>query len=131
MWVDKFKCIGDIIIRYEPGHAALPWTGVRFLLQLSICDKETVGVSSPGSRRLLRCGGYEDLYFIPSPASVHDGVKVAFINLYVGILEFLACAKRYLTQTVTRVCSGVPFVENSSQVVSTDSPGIRWDKLTF
>ena len=33
-WVDKFKQIGDIIVQYDPGHAALPWAGFRFLLQV-------------------------------------------------------------------------------------------------
>ena len=33
-WVDKFKEIGDIIIQYDPGHAALPWAGFRFLLKV-------------------------------------------------------------------------------------------------
>lgn len=34
-WIDHFKRIGDIIVQYDPGHAALPWAGVRFLLQVS------------------------------------------------------------------------------------------------
>ena len=34
-WVDKFKAIGDIIMQYDPSHAALPWAGVRLLLQVS------------------------------------------------------------------------------------------------
>ena len=33
-WVDKFKQIGDQIVQYDPGHAALPWAGVRFFLQV-------------------------------------------------------------------------------------------------
>ena len=33
-WVDKFKQIGDIIVQYDPVHAALPWAGFRFLLQV-------------------------------------------------------------------------------------------------
>lgn len=33
-WVDKFKQIGDIAIQYDPVHAALPWAGIRFLLQV-------------------------------------------------------------------------------------------------
>ncbi|KAF8532825.1 hypothetical protein BDD12DRAFT_901557 [Trichophaea hybrida] len=33
-WVDKFKEIGDIIVQYHPGHAALPWAGFRFLLKV-------------------------------------------------------------------------------------------------
>lgn len=33
-WVERFKGIGDIIIQYDPTHIALPWAGVRFLLQV-------------------------------------------------------------------------------------------------
>lgn len=35
VWVDKFKEIGDNVVAYDPAHAALPWAGVRFLLQVS------------------------------------------------------------------------------------------------
>src|SRR6266536_5101393 len=34
-WVDKFKQIGDTAAQYDPVHTALPWAGVRFLLQVS------------------------------------------------------------------------------------------------
>lgn len=34
-WVDLFKQVGDTVVQYDPGHAALPWAGVRFLLQVS------------------------------------------------------------------------------------------------
>jgi hypothetical protein len=33
-WVDKFKMIGDVVVQYDPVHAALPWAGVRFFLQV-------------------------------------------------------------------------------------------------
>jgi hypothetical protein len=33
-WVVKFKEIGDVAVQYDPGHAALPWAGVRFILQV-------------------------------------------------------------------------------------------------
>jgi len=32
-WVKKFKEIGDIAVQYDPGHAALPWAGIRLVLQ--------------------------------------------------------------------------------------------------
>ena len=35
-WVDKFKQVGDIIVQYDPVHAALPWAGFRFLLQVGL-----------------------------------------------------------------------------------------------
>lgn len=35
VWVNKFKEIGDQATQYDPGHAAIPWAGVRFILQVS------------------------------------------------------------------------------------------------
>lgn len=34
-WVNHFKDVGDIAVQYDPVHAALPWAGVRFLLNVS------------------------------------------------------------------------------------------------
>ena len=36
VWINKFKEIGDIVVQYDPVHAALPWAGVRFILQVSL-----------------------------------------------------------------------------------------------
>ena len=33
-WIQRFKDIGDTAIQYDPVHAALPWAGVRFLLEV-------------------------------------------------------------------------------------------------
>ena len=33
-WLAKFKEVGDMAIQKDPGHAALPWAGIRFLLQV-------------------------------------------------------------------------------------------------
>ena len=35
-WLAKFKEVGDIAIQQDPSHAALPWAGIRFLLQVSL-----------------------------------------------------------------------------------------------
>ena len=35
-WLHKFKEIGDVIVNYDPVHLALPWAGIRFLLQVGI-----------------------------------------------------------------------------------------------
>jgi hypothetical protein len=28
-WIEKVKSIGDTIVQYDPGHAALPWAAAR------------------------------------------------------------------------------------------------------
>lgn len=33
-WIDLFKQVGDTAVQYDPVHAALPWAGIRFLLQV-------------------------------------------------------------------------------------------------
>jgi len=35
-WINKFKEVGDVAANFDPVHAALPWAGVRFLLQVPI-----------------------------------------------------------------------------------------------
>ena len=35
-WLAKFKEVGDIAIQHDPSHAALPWAGIRFLLQVGM-----------------------------------------------------------------------------------------------
>lgn len=37
-WIEKFKDTGDIIVQYDPSHAALPWAAVRFLLQIAVSE---------------------------------------------------------------------------------------------
>jgi hypothetical protein len=37
-WLDLFKQVGDVAVQYDPGHAALPWAGVRFMLEVSRCE---------------------------------------------------------------------------------------------
>jgi ankyrin repeat domain-containing protein 50 len=36
IWINKFQEIGDIAVNFDPVHAALPWAGVRFLLQVRV-----------------------------------------------------------------------------------------------
>ena len=33
-WVSKFVAVCDVAVQYDPAHAALPWAGIRFLLQV-------------------------------------------------------------------------------------------------
>lgn len=36
VWVDRFKQIGDVVVNFDPVHAALPWAVVRFLLEVGL-----------------------------------------------------------------------------------------------
>lgn len=37
-WLNRFREIGDIVVQNDPYHAALPWAGVRFLIQVCTAD---------------------------------------------------------------------------------------------
>lgn len=37
-WVEKFVEVGNVAVQYDPGHAALPWAALRFLLKVCIAD---------------------------------------------------------------------------------------------
>lgn len=47
IWLQKFVEVGDVAVNYDPGHAALPWAGIRFLLK--VC---TFSVLAPQAERL-------------------------------------------------------------------------------
>jgi predicted nicotinamide N-methyase len=32
-WVHNFKVVGDMVVPFNPGHAALPWAGVSSIAQ--------------------------------------------------------------------------------------------------
>ena len=36
VWINKFMAVGDIAVQYDPGHAALPWALIRFLLKVRL-----------------------------------------------------------------------------------------------
>ena len=37
-WAIKFRDMGDLLIQIDPIHGALPWVGVRFLIQVRATD---------------------------------------------------------------------------------------------
>lgn len=49
--INKFKEIGDVAVNFDPVHAALPWAGVRFLLQVS---KHSIPALHPATKLTLR-----------------------------------------------------------------------------
>ncbi|KAJ5150758.1 uncharacterized protein N7500_010947 [Penicillium coprophilum] len=46
--VKKYMQVVDIAVQYDPVHAALPWAGVRFLLQLTFSGFEVFGAIVEG-----------------------------------------------------------------------------------
>ncbi|CZR60508.1 related to vegetatible incompatibility protein HET-E-1 [Phialocephala subalpina] len=117
VWVQKFKEVGDVAVSYDPGHAALPWAAVRFLLTIAIADTQTFGAMVEGIEKVAmlvtRCRILEQLYLN------HGGDDIEFeealVNLYVAILKFECNAIRfYGKNTAKRILSGV--IATSSSV---------------
>ncbi|KAF8417291.1 hypothetical protein EV426DRAFT_711742 [Tirmania nivea] len=91
--VNRFKEIGDIIVQFDPGHAALPWAGFRFLLKICLDKQETVDTILAGLGKIAllidRCMVYELLYLnVDNTAS--QNLKKSILSLYIAILKFLA-----------------------------------------
>ncbi|KAK8210552.1 hypothetical protein IWZ01DRAFT_282754 [Phyllosticta capitalensis] len=66
VWTTQFVAIGDAIVQYDPGHAALPWAAIRFLLLVTVKEDNTYGSTLAGTERIAniasRCAVLEHLY---------------------------------------------------------------------
>ena len=97
-WVRMFIKVGDTAVQYDPGHAALPWASVRFLLQISVNDVEVFGATTENlevcSRLVTACYIIESLYLDHVSAS-RNNLETALVRLYTSILCTLSAAIRY------------------------------------
>ena len=110
IWVNKVKDIGDIIVSYDPGHAALPWAAVRLLLTIAVEDSHSFGVLIEGleqiSKLIAQCKVLEDLY--SQSAGDDTGFDEALLELYVAILTFESHAIQiYRKSTPSRLISAI------------------------
>ena len=46
--------VGDVAVAYDPSHAALPWAGIRSLLQITINDIEIYGAMFGGIEKVSK-----------------------------------------------------------------------------
>ncbi|KAL9613019.1 MAG: hypothetical protein Q9167_002409 [Letrouitia subvulpina] len=116
-WVDLFRQVGDVAMQYDPVHAALPWAGVRFLLQvcntlvnrltpakilkIAVSDFSTFGsvIENVASISETLCrNSYAEAILHGSVSDVTKEMKNALIRLYAAILIYLSKAKRYFQQ---------------------------------
>ncbi|ATZ54933.1 hypothetical protein BCIN_11g02450 [Botrytis cinerea B05.10] len=127
IWVNKVKDIGDIIVSYDPGHAALPWAAVRLLLTIAVEDSHSFGVLIEGleqiSKLIAQCKVLEDLY--SQSAGDDTGFDEALLELYVAILTFESHAIQiYRKSTPSRLISAIKLPSNKLQ----DGLEIVWVK---
>ena len=97
-WVDKFKEIGDTVVQYDSAHAALPWAGVRLLLQVTVNDTDIFGAMVEGvefvSNLITRSAIIEKLY-LQKASTAKDQLTTAVTRLYAAVLTYLSKANRY------------------------------------
>lgn len=104
IWLNKFKEIGDIIVQYDPTHAALPWAAARFFLQAATANEERMAASSAimeGVTRIIhRCQVFEDLYNRKTlDRAVVENFELALIKLYASVLGGLAETDEFLKRS--------------------------------
>ena len=99
IWIHKFVEVGDAAVQYDPGHAALPWAAVRFILQASISDVETFGMVVQDTETLAnvitRCRVLEDLY-LGHKLQIANQLREEITTVYAAILSYLSAVLRYL-----------------------------------
>jgi hypothetical protein len=97
-WVKRFREVVDVAVSYDPGHAALPWAALRFLLTIAIQDTQIFGAMMEGignvALLVARYALLERIYVEPE-LDDETGIERALVDLYVGILKFESSAIRF------------------------------------
>jgi hypothetical protein len=100
-WVSKFKAVGDMAVQYDPAHAALPWAGVRVLLQVVVNDAESFGAIAERlefvSSSITHYKLIERLY-LAKDSMANLGLKRAIIIQHAVILKYLSKAVRFIVK---------------------------------
>ncbi|GFN17844.1 ankyrin repeat-containing domain protein [Aspergillus tubingensis] len=99
--IRDFASVVDIVVSYDPVHAALPWAGVRFVLQLFLNGIETFGAIVEGletSVRVIARGGIlEGSYYQKNSAlsEARQALQDEIVKCYTAVLKFLSLARKY------------------------------------
>ncbi|GAD99790.1 hypothetical protein AOR_1_288124 [Paecilomyces variotii No. 5] len=127
-WIRRFRDIGDTMVQYDPGHAALPWAAVRFLLQSAINDMDVhtamVEDLEMVTKLMARYDQVERRY-LPQCAGIDDQLSNAILSVYAAVLEFLGKAVKYFKESAANRFFKAPFrsVNESSrdQILARDA----------
>ncbi|KAI5811985.1 hypothetical protein BZA77DRAFT_153086 [Pyronema omphalodes] len=94
-WLDKFKEIGDIVVQYDPAHAALPWAAFRFILKICVQQQNTLEAIVDGLEYIAslvqRCTIYEIIYE-KETFNASTNLRKSILQLYIAVLKFFAKA---------------------------------------
>ncbi|THY64439.1 hypothetical protein D6C97_02689 [Aureobasidium pullulans] len=100
----QFREIGDTLVQYDPGHAALPWAGVRLLLNIAVNDTTSFQDMAEGielvSAMITRYAVVESLYLLED-STLQNQLTDGITKLYVAILKYLGIAKTYYNKSTT------------------------------
>ena len=97
-WINKFKNIGDVAIQYDPGHVALPWAAIRFILQASVGSVETFGAMADGielTSRVIAVYAEVERTCLRGVSKLKTQLANALVKLYAGVLSFLSKSVQY------------------------------------
>lgn len=124
----KFQKIGDAAVDYVP-HAAVPWSIIKVLTQMSINDCETFGRLIEAVERISGIVAFyaeleTRLLIRVSPLS--EQLESSILKLYTAVLQFLARTYIYYTQrTAVRIAKSI--LKSAKDVV--DEPMLQVDSL--
>ncbi|KAI5792009.1 hypothetical protein EDC01DRAFT_746799, partial [Geopyxis carbonaria] len=134
IWIDKFKTIGDVIVSYDPTHAALPWGVFRFLLEVVVANSETMSILLVGLEKtsylIDRCTIYEKLYIQPQNSayeSDYEGLEKGLLALYTAIFAFLNSAISFCSRNTAErhIRSALGTTDLSSHIEEIETLEVR------
>ena len=81
-WLTKLEQIGDFVAQLDSTHLAVPWTAIKFFLQISVGDSQKLGAVYDGIEMITNLIGryaiFEDLY-LRDASKASDLLKQAII----------------------------------------------------
>ncbi|KAF3287343.1 hypothetical protein TWF970_007069 [Orbilia oligospora] len=102
VWLKTFKEVGDIAVQYDPVHAALPWAGVRFMLQMAISNSEARDAILIGTEQVIwmigRYAAYEKMY-LGFNLEFEESLKKSLVKFYGTIIQFLIKSKKFFDRS--------------------------------
>ncbi|KAL3293369.1 ankyrin 1 [Colletotrichum asianum] len=111
-WLDCFKAVGDSAIQYDPGHAALPWAAVRFVLQSAVNTAEAFNILITNLEKIshmIRQHALSEFLYKRNTTPIGQELRSALKTLYTSILTYLARAIRYLRTSRLKRLAGDAF----------------------
>ncbi|KAK6839301.1 hypothetical protein PG987_005167 [Apiospora arundinis] len=104
-WIKSVQSVGDVVVSFDPVHAALPWAAFRFLLQAAVSNIEVFGALYNDletiAHIIYRYREFEGLYLKGSKSDIESMLEDTLIRLYGEILTYLARAVRMVQESRT------------------------------